>query len=123
MPKLTIQGVGRVTVGDEFLKLSPYEQQQWVDDFAAHYTEGKAKGVADDIKKGQAVSGETPVKTTLQSAYENLGPSAANVVKGAVNTAVEAGGVLINPDPRAKIDFIKNLAVGTWEGLKKRYGN
>lgn len=61
-------------------------------------------------------------KAGLSRTASNIIPSAENLVKGVASTAVGAAGALVNPDPRAKLEYIKNIAVGTYEGLKQRYG-
>jgi hypothetical protein len=55
VPTLRIQGIDQpVTVGDEFLKLDAYQQQKWVDDFAAqHRAEpGREEMLAEAYKRG-----------------------------------------------------------------------
>jgi hypothetical protein len=124
---------------DELLR-EAYKRGLLSDDMKVAYEEAQKRGlvggtasVAQEIRQGQTVSGEAPVKSTLQSAAENFIPSAVNMAKGAVSTAVGAGtamaqttaGLVGAPggDVAATPKFIKDLAIGTWEGLKQRYGN
>jgi hypothetical protein len=67
------------------------------------------------------MSGERPVPTTLQTLVGNIPGSAERFAKGQAETILNAATTLINPNPIAKLQFIKDLAIGSVEGLKERY--
>lgn len=89
----------------------------------AKFGGGPAKDVARDIvAHGGTATGNVEVQSPLQRTISNIPGSAYNVAKGFVDTEIGAGKALINPNPMAKVSFLKELAVGTYEGLKQRYG-
>lgn len=67
MPVLNIDGIGRVTVTDNFLQLSPDDQQKWVNDFA------HSRGVTPQSLYGHQAGTDSPA----QPAQGTAQPSAA----------------------------------------------
>lgn len=96
MPTLNIEGVGKVKVSDDFLKLSPYEQQSTADDIAKQAQATRAKGVAKEMQQPDygAMSG---------------GELAMSAVKSAPGSAVKAATDLVQPFLHP-IDTVSNIA-------------
>lgn len=101
-------------------EMMAYDGKDWV-----HVDNAAAKSVAGQIQKGQTVSGTAPVKPSLDfaEAAKNAPESAKNLAIGTVTTAKDAALALMNPDPRAKIDFVTNLAKGIYQHIKEYHDN
>ena len=84
MPTLNIEGVGRVQVSDDFLKLSPYEQQATADDIAKQALAAKSKGVSADMQKPDYGS-------------MSAGDVAMSALKSAPGSAVQMGKDIAQP--------------------------
>lgn len=84
MPTLNIEGVGRVTVDDSFLKKSPYEQQAIADDIARQAQAARSKGVAQEMQQPDYGS-------------MSAGDVALSAVKSAPGSAVQFGKDIAQP--------------------------
>lgn len=100
MPNLTIRGVGDVTVGDDFLKLSPEEQSRTVEEIASTVRSKTAAG-------------------NIQKSYSSMsaGQLGMEALRNAPGSAVQLGKDFVQPilHPLDTLANLKNLGKGILE--------
>lgn len=137
MPTLNIEGVGRVKVSDDFLKLSPYEQQSTADDIAKQAQATRAKGVAKEMQQpdyGKMSGGEVAMEA-VKNIPSSAGKMAADIAQPfihPVETATNIGkigkgvlqklGIMEGEDAAPYADAVGKFLVdryGSGEAIKK----
>lgn len=101
MPTLNLQGLGSVTVGPEFLKLSPEEQSRTVDEIAVHIkgANGRIAGAFDAAGSVRQVDKLSAPYNGLMVSQDRLGdihPGSIpqNVMQGVMNMPKDIAGAV-----------------------------
>lgn len=129
MPTLNIEGVGRVKVDDNFLKKSPYEQQQIADQIASEVQSKRASNVAKEISSPTASGDSNYALETLGNVPGSAAKAATdiyNTVSHPIQTVENLGSLAKGISQKLGLSSGKDsiqYADAAWNYLKDRYGS